>query len=131
MLYLLIITLIYKQFLESILLIIYSASGIILSGLLSSMFLYLILWHFFTYFYIYENGIEIRKTTFYPLRIKRDFIPYDKITEVEIRSSSLNLKTLCIFVKNRDPYKLTEYEVIDLQEAKDLLLKFKEERNSN
>ncbi|MFX1314294.1 MAG: hypothetical protein ACFE9T_00390 [Promethearchaeota archaeon] len=95
------------------------------------MFLYLILWHFFTYFYIYENGIEIRKTTFYPLRIKRDFIPYDKITEVEIRSSSLNLKTLCIFVKNRDPYKLTEYEVIDLQEAKDLLLKFKEERNSN
>lgn len=97
--------------------------GMILFGFFFYISTLLILREFWTYLMVYEKGVEILVNHPLPFEYKREFIPYKNIVDVKIVIEDFGLETLYIYVKNKEPYELTEFEISDLQGARNLILK--------
>ena len=95
--------------------------GSICMGFFFYTFTMLILLEFWTYLLIYEKGVEILLTSIIPFKFKREYIHYENIIDVKVGVDDFNLETLYVYVKNRDPYELDEFDVSDLQEAEKII----------
>ncbi len=129
-LYLLIESLIALDFPEYILPIIIYMLSMAFSGFLSSIFTYVIVRRFITYLFIYEKGIEIRKTSLFPLKFKKFYISYGQITkveiaEIEIKKGQHPKKILIIRQTDGSAIRLLYTEIEDLEETKNLILKYR------
>lgn len=100
----------------------YLILGMIICIFLSLIFTYLILRHFFSHLYIYENGIEIRLPGIIYFELKREFISYKDISNVELKRDQNYPDTLYIEVKSKVPYELSEFAIDDLEKARELIL---------
>jgi len=129
-LYLFIESLIALDFPEYILPIIIYMLSMAFSGFLSLIFTYVIVRRFLIYLFIYEKGIEIRKTSLLPLKFKKFYISYEQITKVEIAEFKIKkgqyLKNILI-IRQTDgsAIRLLYTEIEDLEEAKNLILKYR------
>ena len=131
-LYLLIESLIALDFPEYILPIIIDIVSMIFSGFLSLIFTYVIVRRFLTYLFIYKKGIEIRKTSLFPLKFKKFYISYEQITkveiaEIEIKKGQHPKKILSIRQTDGSTIILLYTEIGDLEEAKNLILKYRDQ----
>ncbi len=95
--------------------------GSICMGFFFYTFIMLILREFWTYLLIYEKGIGILLTSIIPFKFKREYIPYENIIDVKVGIDDFNLETLYVYVKNRDPYDLDEFDISDLQEVEKII----------
>lgn len=98
-------------------------------GLLCYILTMLILLNFWTYLLIYENGIGILLVNVFPFVYKREYISFKNLVDIKIGIDDFNIETLYIYVKNRDPYELDEFDISDLYEVRSLILKFVKELN--
>ena len=127
-LFLLIDSLISLDFPESIFPFILSIVGMAFSGFISYIFTHVIVRKFLTFLFIYENGIEIRKTSLFPLKFKKFYISNDQITNVEItevqtKNGRYHRRILNVHQTDGSVIRLLNTEVKDLEEAKNLILK--------
>jgi len=82
----------------------------------------LILREFWTYLMVYENGIEILVTHPLPFEYKREFISFENIISIKKEIDDFNIETLYIYVKNKEPYELDEFDLVKLGDIKDLIM---------
>ena len=90
------------------------------SGLINTS---LVILKFITYLKIFENGIEVRLISIIPPKYKNMYISYEEITKVEIIKDKFGIEDIAIHTIDKEPYKLSQYHIDDLKEAKSLILK--------
>ncbi len=116
---------------------------ILISGM---FFIFWIIRFFLTYVVIYENGVLVRKIEyrkdhilaekFNPLiPLKRIFIPFDIITNSKSERKTVKNKKglskglfwfIYIYIKNQDPYIISDQWVTEYKETERLILKYKQ-----
>lgn len=96
--------------------------GMLVFGFFFYILTMLILREFWTYLMVYENGIEILVTHPLPFEYKREFISFENIISIKKEIDDFNIETLYIYVKNKEPYELDEFELINLNDIKDLIM---------
>ncbi|MFX1488324.1 MAG: hypothetical protein ACFFBI_04195 [Promethearchaeota archaeon] len=97
----------------------------VLCGIVVYFFTMLSLREFFTFLIIYEKGISILVTHLFPFEYKREYISFENIIDVKFEKDRFGIDILVIYIKNRDPYELDEFQAIDLNNVKNLILQNK------